>query len=239
MSNTVEWFFGRGLSIGCGLCWSVPTKWRTLNRDDQIAQIKTAVLSAMAAIDLDVTDISDFLNLIAQRTVHPWQHRFYTTNWDYLLQREILNLGLKVKPQWCAGAHVHHLNGTVEETPDSSRRSEFVLETDTAQHRVTKNEGEIAFNKFIWSKTFVIVGMSFECEVDRYLFSALNRVEDNLPIGESSWIVVNPSKDVLEATRAHLREALPRAIIHCSAKTFRAWLHSGVPELQSRGAVTF
>ena len=41
--------------------------------------------------------------------------------------------------------------------------------------------GYIAYNKFIWSQTFVVVGMSFECQVDKYLLSALKRVEDDLP----------------------------------------------------------
>jgi hypothetical protein len=236
---TVEWFFGRGLSIGCGLSWAVPAEWHALNRDNQIARIKTAVSSEMSASYINTSDIRHFLDLLARRTVPPWRHQFHTTNWDYLLQREILNLGLTVQPPWCAESHVYHLNGTVEELPDNSRRSQFVLESDPAQQRVATTEGDIAFNKFIWSKTFVVVGMSFECEVDRYLLSALKRVEDDLPIGESAWIVLNPNKDVLASTCARLQAALPRANIGGSATTFGAWLHAGVPELQSRGAIAF
>lgn len=190
MAHTVEWFFGRGLSIG-------------------------------------------------NRTVSPWRHQFHTTNWDFLLQREILALGHKVQPPWCAETHVYHLNGTVEDLPDNSRRSVFVLESDAPHARVATTEGDIAYNKFIWSQTFVVVGMSFECEVDRYLLSALKRVEDDLPIGESFWIVLNPNTDALSATCARLQVALPRAKIVGSATTFRAWIDAQVPELQRRGAIAF
>lgn len=156
-----------------------------------------------------------------------------------MLQRAILALGHKVQPPWCAETHVHHLNGTVEDLPDNSRRTAFVLESDPAQARVATIEGKIAYNKFIWSQTFVVVGMSFECEVDKYLLSALNRVEDDLPIGESFWIVLNPDSNALSATCARLQAALPRAKIAGSAITFRAWLDAQVPELQSRGAIAF
>jgi hypothetical protein len=81
--------------------------------------------------------------------------------------------------------------------------------------------------------------MSFECEVDKYLLSALKRVEDDLPIGESSWIVLNPNADTLSAACARLNTALPRATITSRATTFRAWLDDQLPELQSRGALAF
>ena len=239
MSHTVEWFFGRGLSIGCGLSWTVPAEWHAFNRDDRIARIKAALSSEMSACHVNTSDIRHFLDLLAQRTVSPWRHQFHTTNWDYLLQREILNLGLTVQPPWCAESHVYHLNGTVEKLPDNLRRSQFVLESDPAQQRVATTEGDIAFNKFIWSNVFVVVGMSFECEVDRYLLSALKRVEDDLPIGESTWIVLNPNEETLASTRARLQAALPQASIAGSATTFRAWLNAGTPELQSCGALAF
>lgn len=239
MAPTVEWFFGRGLSIGCGLTWAVPAEWHALPRDDQIARIKVAVLSEMSASHIDTSDIRYFLDLLANRTVSHWRHQFHTTNWDYLLQREILALKHTVQPPWCAESHVYHLNGTVEDLPDNSRRSLFVLESDPAHVRVATTEGKIAYNKFIWSQTFVIVGMSFECEVDRYLLSAIQRVEDDLPIGESYWIVLNPDVNALTSTCARLQAALPRARVVSNATTFGEWLRARVPELQSRGAIAF
>ena len=191
----------------------------------------------MSAPHVDTHDIQKFLDLLANHTVAPWQHQFHTTNWDYLLQREIFALGLTVQPPWCANTHVYHLNGTVEILPDNSRRSAFVLESDNAQSRSATVEGDIAFNKIIWNETFVVVGMSFECEVDKYLLTALRRVQGEVPIGQSDWIVVNPCVEALAAMCARLQGALPRAKIVGVASTFGKWLDAGVPELQSIGAI--
>jgi len=214
-------------------------EWHALPRDDQIARIKAAVLSEMSADHINTNDIRYFLDLLADHTVAPWRHQFHTTNWDYLLQREILSLGHAVQPPWCAGTHVYHLNGTVEDLQDNSRRSKFVLESDPPDARVSTTEGDTAYNKFIWSQTFVVVGMSFECEVDKYLLRALQHVEDDLPIGQSHWIVVNPNADALSTACERLKTALLGATIIGNASTFGSWLSSQVPELQSRGAIAF
>lgn len=239
MPSRVDWFFGRGLSIGCGLTWSVPGDWAELPRDVQIGRIKEALLAEMTAAYVDTADIKHLLGVLATRTVAPWQHQFFTTNWDYLLQREILNLGLTAQPSWCAETHVNHLNGTVEVLPDNSRRSAVVLESDTGNARTSTLEGDNAFNKLIWNQTFVIVGMSFECEVDKFLLSALRRVEDDLPAGESLWVVVNPNTRALGASSARLKAALPRAKIIEVPMAFGAWLQAKLPELQACGAIAF
>lgn len=239
MSSRVDWFFGRGLSIGCGLNWSVPADWTSLPRDDQIGRIKEAVLDEMKAPYVKTTDIQRLLDVLANNTVAPWRHQFFTTNWDYLLQREILDLGLTAQPSWCAETHVYHLNGTVEVLPDNSRRSAFVLESDTGDARVSTREGNIAFDKLIWNRTFVVVGMSFECEVDKFLLSALRRVEDDLPVGESRWLVVNPNAQALAASSSRLKAALPRAKIVEVPMEFGAWLQAKLPELQACGAIAF
>jgi hypothetical protein len=239
MSPRVDWFFGRGLSIGCGLTWSVPSAWSSLAREDQIIRIKAAVLAEMSAPHVDTSDIWHFLDVLANNTVDPWQHQFHTTNWDYLLQREILALGHTVQPSWCAETHVCHLNGTAEVLADNSRRSAFVLESDTGEARVSTLEGDKAFGKLIWNRTFVVVGMSFECDVDKYLLTALGRVEDDLPVGESCWLVVNPSPGSLAASCARLQGVLPRAKIVEVPLTFRAWLGQKLPELQACGALAF
>lgn len=237
MTQIVEWFFGRGLSIGCGLTWAVPAEWHALHRADQIESIKRAVRSKMAGNDVNTVDIQYFLDLLANYTVAPWRHQFHTTNWDYLLQRKIRSLGHTVQPPWCAETHVYHWNGTVEELADNSHRSAIVLESDPPSARVATTEGNIAFNKFVWSQTFVVVGMTFECDVDKFLLTMLQRVEDDLPIGESYWIVVNPSVAALNEACLRLQAALPRAKIIGVAKTFGMWLRDGVPVLRSRGAI--
>jgi hypothetical protein len=217
----------------------VPQEWNDLPREEQIARIKVAIMCEMSATYIDTKDIRQFLGLLANHTVAPWRHQFHTTNWDFLLQREVLDHVNKVKPSWIAETHVYHLNGTVENLPDNSPRSEFVLESDPPQVRIATNEGDIAYNKFVWSQTFVVVGMSFECEVDKYLLSAIKQVEDDLPIGDSCWIVLNPSASALSATCSRLRDVLPRAKIISRVSTFRDWLDAKLPELQSWGALDY
>lgn len=239
MKQTVEWFFGRGVSIGCGLKWAVPDSWRSLARDEQIVRIKEALLEEMSASHVDSTSISRFFGILANHTSSFWQHQFHTTNWDFLLQREISELALESLPPWLAESNVYHLNGTIEVLPDNSRRSEFVLESDPANARTATVEGNNAYCRFIWSRTFVVVGMSFECEVDKYLLNALNRVEDDLPIGESVWIVLNPDRQALSTTCERLQIALPRSKIVRNLTTFDAWLDARMPELQCHGAIDF
>jgi hypothetical protein len=239
MSPRVDWFFGRGLSISCGLAWSVPPEWSLLPRADLISQLKAEVSKEMSQPHVLTGDIKRFLSILANHTVPPWQHQFHTTNWDYLLQREILELGLAVQPPWCAETHVYHLNGTVEQTPDNSHRSEFVLESDPSNARTATTEGNLAFNKFIWNRTFVVIGMSFECEVDKYLLNSIRRVQDDLPIGESSWYILNPDEFVLAKTANRIKAALPRAKVATLPTTFREWLGENLPELQDCGALAF
>lgn len=237
MTPRIDWFFGRGLSIGCGLDWSVPPEWAKLTRAEAIARIKSSVIDQMSAPYVCTADISLFLSILAKHTVQPWQHQFHTTNWDYLLQREICALGLTVQPPWCAETHVYHLNGTVENLPNNSNRSEFVLESDPQHARIATIEGDKAFNKFIWNRTFVVVGMSFECDVDKYLLSSIQRLQDDLPIGESNWYILNPNEVDLASTANRIIAALPRARVTTLPKTFRAWLDEKLPELQACGAL--
>jgi hypothetical protein len=123
---------------------------------------------------------------------------------------------------------------------DNGRRSKFVLETDRAeQRRVQSLELDQAFAHIMWNQTFVVVGVSFECDGDRTLLRWLNRVEDEMPVGESRWIIVNPDVNALAATAKRIHEALPGASIHAVPSTFREWLNNKVPELQAIGAFRF
>ena len=238
-SPRVDWFFGRGLSIGCGLSWSVPEELNQLPRDEQISQIKTALPAEMNRPSIDCSDIRKLLRTLAENTVSPWQHLFLTTNWDHLLQREVLDLGHSVQPEWSAETHVYHLNGTVEVLPDNQNRSPFLLETDPPEQRTSSIEANKAFEKMMWNKTFVVVGMSFECEADKFLLRSLARVQDDLPIGESEWIIINPDAVALAAVSERIRHALPRSSVQAVASTLRSWLNAKAPELQARGALAF
>jgi hypothetical protein len=111
---------------------------------------------------VDCSVIKNLLQVLENHTMDDWRHLFVTTNWDYLLQCEIDGLGLTTQPQWLTSTHVFHVNGTVEILPDNSNRSPFLLEEDRAAHRHFTYEANSAYTRMIWSRTFVVVGVSFE-----------------------------------------------------------------------------
>jgi hypothetical protein len=240
LTPVVEWFFGRGLSIGCNLKWTVSDDWKGYPREEQICLIKQAISEQMSDPTIVTTDITRFLDNLASRTAPPWQHRLHTTNWDYLLQREITRRypAGSYKPRWLASSHVYHHNGTVERLSNNAHRSPILLETDVEDARVASLESDKAFTSFVRSRVFVVVGMSFECAVDRFLFKALRRVQDEMPVGESHWIVVNPCIQSLQDTLYKLNTALPGATTSGSALRFDSWLNQKMPQLQPFGVLT-
>jgi hypothetical protein len=231
--TTLTWLMGRGISIACDLDWKVPNTWCTWDREVQVAMVKAAVRDAMDAPGVDTTCLRTFLKQLASRTAPTWNHRFVTTNWDWLLQRELLRL-VRVVPAWLDDSHVLHLNGTVEE-PETPDRSPFILETDLATVRVQTLEGNKAFNHMMWQTHFVVVGMSFECEMDRFLLWSLQHVQDEMPIGESRWILVNPDPAALAATGGRIKSALPSSSIVPIAMPFTDWLKMGLDPLPKWG----
>lgn len=235
----VYWLFGRGLSIGCNLRWTAPQEWEGMQREEKIELIKITLRQEMEKRDIDCSVIRQLLRVLEQCTIEGWRHGFVTTNWDHLLQREILSQGWEVLPLWLVNSHVFHLNGTVEELEDSSNRSPFLLEEDPSDQRCQTIEANKAYEKMIWQRAFVVVGMSFECETDKFLLSALGRVQDDLPIGESTWIVVNPDQDALRLSCSRITAKLPRATVKEVCTTLSDWLASGLPELQTLGALSF
>lgn len=238
-SECINWFFGRGISIACNLCWSVPTEWRHFPRKEKIIRIKDTLRDEMDRPSINTAMIKRLLRLLEEHTAPNWRSRFITTNWDYLLQREIETLNLEVLPDWLANSHVFHLNGTVEVLPDNPRRSPFLLEEDPKEKRCFTLEANKAYSQIVWGRMFVVVGMSFECETDKFLLNALGRVEDHLPIGESTWVVVNRNSRALELSCSRIECALPHATVKPVCSDFDRWLESGLPELKERGVIAF
>jgi len=177
------------------------------------------------------------LIFLSRNTKDGIRHRFITTNWDYLLQKAIDELNLKVLPKWLDESWVFHLNGSVEDLPDNSRRSPFLLESDEASTRIPSVEANAAYGKLIWSFKFIVVGMSFECQIDKGFLAALNRVEDDLPIGFSQWIIVNSNPKALEKVEQNLRVALPRCRIETVCSRFEEWIYDGMPILREKGFI--
>jgi hypothetical protein len=237
LSNTVVWLFGRGLSVGCGLTWEVPQEWSDLPRNEKIDRITRSLRHEMDSPKINTSCIDQLLEFLAARTKHGWRHFFVTTNWDYLLQREIDKLSLSTRPRWLYSGMVHHLNGTVEDLPDNTNRSPFLLQEDTADARTGTVEADVVFSKMIWERTFVVVGMSFECATDQFLLRSLNRVQDDLPIGESDWIVINPDRPALDSASDQIGLALPAARVVRVCKKFEEWLETQCLELGANGII--
>ena len=85
----VNWLFGRGLSMGCNLKWEVPSEWGKLCREECIDLIKKELTLQMDYSHVDTSSIKDFIKALSDRTNAGFRHRLITTNWDYLLQKEI------------------------------------------------------------------------------------------------------------------------------------------------------
>ncbi len=229
MTKHANWIFGRGASIACNLTWTIPSDILSLPRNEQVARIQECINNEMVKPKVDVSPYSNLLKILEKRTSASWKHRFITTNWDYLLQRTILDLGFKVVPSWLANSHVFHVNGTTEILADNRQRSHFLLESDLGQTRMPTTEANKAFNAMIWDDLFIVVGISFECQVDRFLLWALGKVENDMPIGQSLWLVVNPDKEVLAASCARIKAALPRAQVFNRCDKFDDWIKTGLP----------
>jgi len=212
MSDCLYWLIGRGGSIACNLNWVVTEEIKQLSREEQIIRIKSEVSNEMNASHINVSPYKELLSILSKKTDPDWRHMFITTNWDYLLQREISNLALVEKPRWLSNSHVYHINGTVENLHDNSQRSPFLLESDEPERRVQTTEANEAFDHMSIGQTFVVIGMSFECEMDKFLLASLNRIEDDMPIGSSNWFIINPNTEAMNKTAQSIKNALPRQI---------------------------
>ena len=71
------------------------------------------------------------------------------------------------------------------------------------------------------------------------MLASLNKVEDDLPIGDSVWLVLNPDKKVLDISASRIASALPRSRILILPKTFEEWIDEGMGALKDVGAFTF
>lgn len=229
---TINWLFGRGLSIDCNLSWTVPIAWKypypCQTREIKISMIKNALENEMNKLSAGCAIIRYFFEILSICTNSNYNNRLITTNWDYLLDREIQNLDLEKLPRWLDDSLVFHLNGTIENFENHSNRSPFLLEEDSGEQRAFSVEANTAYNKMIWNKIFVVVGMSFECETDRFFLNALNKVQDDLIIGESLWIVVNPDSEVLNQSCQRIQNALPCASVIPIEKKFNKFLQGDI-----------
>lgn len=236
-SQTAAWLFGRGCSVACGLKWTVPGWYKVFPRQWQITCIKKKILREMSKITPGTGPYKELLDLLATRTCIDWHHRFVTTNWDYLLQKEVNNLQLKIVPKWLPNTHVAHLNGSVENWGDPIQRSEILLETDAASKRRWSLEANKAYNEMIWQKVIIVAGISFRCPTDRGFLDALKNVEDDLPVGEAKWIVINRNLDELELMKSLLKNKFPLCQVIPVHQDFGSWVSQGCLHLKGQEVI--
>lgn len=243
MPQDCSWLFGRGASIDCGLSWVIPSKWARdyekgkIDREKHITRITNAINDVMDGLPVPTNSYRKLLDTMASRTVAQGHHKPMTTNWDYLLQREVIAWTEDNKPGWAprflsTHSTVYHFNGSAE-PGEFQNRSPFLLETDDADIRRSTYEANHAFNLLLWSTLVVIVGMSFECDIDKGLLSALRAHEDNLPIGSAHFVILDPCKKTLDDTYKKLAACFPRASGIIVNRSFSEWVNDGMSELDN------
>lgn len=224
--------------MACNLPWTVSLESKSLPREKQIEIIRDELYTAMHQMSINISPIKELLEILAKHTCPNWKNRFITTNWDYLIQKEINKLPLRTLPEWLADSHVYHLNGTVERDNNIEFRSEIILEEDPSHQRCVTPEANSAFNKVLWDQLFIVIGMSFECETDKSLLHHIGKTRDEMPIGESSWIIVNRNSSALEASCSRIQISLPNSKIIPVHTDIASWIKNGMPELESHGAIS-
>ena len=238
------WLFGRGASIANRFSWVVPNDWKVdlasgrVSREAHVGMIIDTIRDKMSQLPADATPYRRLLEVMATRTVDQGHHRLMTTNWDYLLQRDLNNWIHTNRAGWAPrflSTHgmVYHFNGSAERGRFQNR-SPFMLETDSAGDRKATYEANRAFNYLLSSDLVVVVGMSFECHSDRGLLAALRAHEDNAPLGSALFVIVEPDQETLESVSAKLTACFPRAKVCPVRLRFEEWIDSGMPELIGR-----
>ena len=123
MRSACFWIFGRGASIANGLRWTVPSEWYAnlsagrISREQVIDRIKQALNQEMNKAAVHGKAYRRLIAELSLRTSDSWYHRFVTTNWDTLLERELYPVidAERVVPAWLGmESYVFHLNGTIE-----------------------------------------------------------------------------------------------------------------------------
>jgi hypothetical protein len=113
------------------------------------------------------------------------------------------------------------------------------LEEDPPSQRTWSVEANITYNEMICGSYFIVVGVSFECDTDRFLLKALSDVEDVMPVGESHWIVLNPDDFALKKVVGEIRKHLPCASINPVKNELAKWIEAMMPELQRLEIIAF
>lgn len=214
------WLFGRGASIASGVTWEEPQEWEGKDRQERIRNIDRNLTEQMQNIPVGENPYSRLLFMLENKPRQ--KNLFVTTNWDYLLQREINSKNYTSPLEWLEDSQVFHLNGSVEKWGDTRYRSPILLPNDNS--RKNSLEFQRAFNQIIWANFFVIVGLSFKHKVDAQLIELLKPHEDNMPFGEGEYLIVNDSLEDLKRLESILKRNFPRSKVIKVQDNFKSWV---------------
>lgn len=237
--STVTWIFGRGATISCGLNWfeDPGPKTRSLDRDIRIKNIRANILQEEKRIKIGRTSYSKLLSILKTSTNPLWKHLFITTNWDSILDKEIENMIRKEEGNlhWLPDSWGFHLNGSTKE-PQHDTYSQFLLDDDSWDSITDSYERAHGLWRAKWERgLIVIVGLSFNYGIDKFLLKFWQTHQDNLPFGESNLLILNPQKEVCDNIKELIEKAFPRASVFLIAKRFGEWVNKGMPELVNLG----
>lgn len=208
-------------------------------RNDCIGEIIKTISNAQDSPSVCTGPHRKLVERLRSVALGKWKHLIITPNWDLLLEREITFQMVDACPPWLVDSHVFHLNGTIEKEvatnskPPLSRRSTFLLPCDSPARRRKAIESNRVFNKLLWGKRIVVVGMSFECGLDKGFLGALSGCRDEMPIGEATWILVNNCRTVLDRTKESILAGFPSSScrVVCVHENYETWVSGTMDEV--------
>lgn len=107
--------------------------------------------------------------------------------------------------------------------------SPFLLETE--KRTIIRPEANFSVQYASESKTFIVIGISFECSGDRdflqALFSGVNSTYGN----DTTWIIVNPDIEVVDSTCAKIISRFPSAKVIPVNLSLEKWISLRTPEI--------
>lgn len=216
------WIFGRGASIACGAAWEEPETWKEKDRHERIQNINRNLAKQMRNVPVGRNPYSHLLFLLEHKTTPNQKSLFITTNWDYLLQREIDSGDYDPCPRGSGQRYVWHLNGSIKKGRDSRYCSPIILPED--DKRTDNQEFSWAMNQIVCERLFIIVGMSFQCKADEKILRVLRPDQNKLPFGEGRYLIVNNSAKDLERLESVIKSYFPRVDIIKEQADFKSWI---------------
>lgn len=223
------WFFGRGASVASGVTWEESKEWVENNRQERIKNIEKNLTEQMQGISVGKNPYSQLLFLLENKIKFNQKNLFITTNWDYLLQREISSKNYTALPSWLEDSHVFHLNGSIEKWGDARYRSPVLLPDDNNRRDSLEFQKVMALIQ--WERFFVIVGVSFKYKVDQQIIELLRPHEDNLPFGDGKYLIIDTCQEGLDRLESIIKQNFPRAEVIKVKDDFKSWIDTAYQSL--------